>query len=129
MMLVRGVFVTDEAIRQWCQKFGQTFANDLRRRRPRPGDKWHLDEVLVKINGQRHHLWRAVDQAGVVLDILVQPHREQAAAKRFFRQLLKGHCQLISLSVTDTQHIASWNSVDHYIGALYHSISHFRCLS
>ncbi len=68
MMMVRGVFVTYEAIRQWCQKFGQTFANELRRRRPRPGDKWHLDEVFVKINGQPQYLWRAVDQDGIVLD-------------------------------------------------------------
>ncbi len=81
MMLVRGVWVTYEAIRQWCQKFGQTFATELRRRRPRPGDKWHLDEVFVKINGQPHYLWRAVDQAGIVLDILVQPHRDKVAAK------------------------------------------------
>src|SRR5712692_5454040 len=80
LMLVRGVFVTYEAIRQWCQKFGQTFANDLRRRRPRPGDKWHLDEVFVKINGQTYYRWRAVDQAGVVLDILVQPRRDKAAS-------------------------------------------------
>jgi len=73
LMMVRGVFVTYEAIRQWCQKFGQTFANELRRRQPRPGDKWHLDEVFVKINGRPHSLWRAVDQDGIVLDILVQP--------------------------------------------------------
>lgn len=74
MLMVRGIFVTYETIRQWCQKFGQTFANDLRRRRAQPGDKWHLDEVFLKINGQRQYLWRAVDQDGVVLDILVQPH-------------------------------------------------------
>jgi len=73
LMMVRGVFVTYEAIRQWCQKFGQTFANELRRRQPRPGDKWHLDEVFVKINGRPHSLGRAVDQDGIVLDILVQP--------------------------------------------------------
>src|SRR5712691_4807951 len=60
MMMVRGIFVTYETIRQWCQKFGQTFANDLRRRRAQPGDKWHLDEVFLKINGQRQYLWGAV---------------------------------------------------------------------
>jgi putative transposase len=101
LMLVRGVFVTYEAIRQWCQKFGQTFANDLRRRRPRPGDKWHLDEVFVKLNGQPHYLWRAVDQAGVVLDILVQPHRDKIAAKRFFRKLLKGLQYVPRVLITD----------------------------
>jgi putative transposase len=101
MMLVRGVFVTYEAIRQWCQKFGQTFAKDLRRRRPRPGDQWHLDEVFVKLNGQPHYLWRAVDQAGVVLDILVQPHRDKIAAKRFFRKLLKGLQYVPRVLITD----------------------------
>ena len=101
MMLVRGVWVTYEAIRQWCQKFGQTFATELRRRRPRPGDKWHLDEVFVKINGQPHYLWRAVDQAGIVLDILVQPHRDKVAAKRFFRKLLKGLQYVPRVLITD----------------------------
>lgn len=89
-MIARGVVVTYETIRQWCQKFGQTFADKLRRRRPQPGDKWHLDEVFLKINGQMHHLWRAVDRDGMVLDILVQSRRNKVAAKRFFRKLLKG---------------------------------------
>ena len=62
----------------------------LRRRRPRPGDKWHLDEVFLTINGERHYLWRAVDQEGHVLDILVQRRRDKQAAKKFFRKLLKG---------------------------------------
>jgi putative transposase len=101
LMLVRGVFVTYEAIRQWCQKFGQTFANELRRRRPRPGDKWHLDEVFVKINGEPHYLWRAVDQEGIVLDILVQPRRDKVAAKRFFRKLLKGLQYVPRVLITD----------------------------
>ncbi len=66
------IAVSYETIRRWCQKFGQGFADGLRRRRPRPGDTWHLDEVQLKINGQRHWRWRAVDQDGLVLDILVQ---------------------------------------------------------
>src|SRR5262245_21573922 len=85
-MLVRGVCVTYKAIRQWCHKFGQPFAHELRRRRPRPGDTWHLDEMFVKSNGQPHYLWRAVDQDGLVLDILVQSRRDTGAAKRFFRK-------------------------------------------
>jgi len=101
LMLVRGVCVTYEAIRQWCQKFGQPFANELRRRRPRPGDKWHLDEVFVKINGQQHYLWRAVDQDGIVLDILVQSRRDTGAAKRFFRKLLKGLQFVPRVLITD----------------------------
>jgi putative transposase len=71
MMMERGVVVSHETLRQWCQKFGQTYADGLCRRRPRPGDKWHLDEVFIKINGKTHYLWRAVDRDGVVLDILV----------------------------------------------------------
>ena len=90
LMLVRGVAVSYETIRRWCAKFGQAYANQLRRRRPRPGDKWHLDEVFVKINGITGYLWRAVDQHGNVLDVLVQSRRNAKAAKRFFRKLLKG---------------------------------------
>ena len=70
-LFARGVLVTYEAIRQWCRKFGQSSANQLRRRRPRPGDTWHLDEVFLTINKERHYLWRAVDQDGGVIDILV----------------------------------------------------------
>ena len=88
-MLLRGVQVSYETIRRWCQKFGQQFANELRRRRPRPGDKWHLDEVFLKINGQTYYLWRAVDQEGTVLDVLVQSRRNAAAAKRLMRKLMK----------------------------------------
>ena len=80
---MRGVIVTFEAIRGWCLKFGQTYANELRRRRPRPGDRWHLDEVFIRINGRTHYLWRAVDQEGEVLDILVQSRRDKKAAKRY----------------------------------------------
>jgi putative transposase len=71
-------------------KFGADFAGRLRRRRPQPGDTWHLDEVFIRIRGALHYLWRAVDQHGVVLDILVQNRRNGAAAKRFFNHLLRG---------------------------------------
>src|SRR6476620_11320819 len=70
-MVARGAVVTHESIRPWCAKFGPDYAARLRRRRPRPGDKWHFDEVFVKINGTTHYLWRAVEQHGNVLDILV----------------------------------------------------------
>ena len=66
IMAERGVIVSHEGIRAWSQKFGQAYANGLRRGRPRPGGKWHLDEVFIKVNGQRHYLWRAVDQHGNV---------------------------------------------------------------
>ena len=92
MLAMRGVSLSYESVREWCLKFGQTYANGLRHRSPRPGDQWHLDEVFIKINGRIHYLWRAVDQDGVVLDILVQRRQHQQAAKKFFRTLLKG-CQ------------------------------------
>ncbi|MFZ6765014.1 IS6 family transposase [Pseudoroseomonas sp. WGS1072] len=86
----RGITVTHESIRQWCLRFGADFARKLRRRRPPPGDTWHLDEVFLRINGASHYLWRAVDQHGVVLDILVQGRRNATAAKRFFKRLRAG---------------------------------------
>ena len=85
MLAMRGVVLTYETVREWCLKFGQTYANDLRRRSPRPGDRWHLDEVFLKINGRIHYLWRAVDQDGDVLDILVQNKRDKKAVKKFCR--------------------------------------------
>jgi putative transposase len=90
LLAERGIEVTYETIRRWYRKFAQSFANRLRRRRPRPGDRWHLDEVFIRINGVQHYLWRAVDQDGVVLDVLVQSRRNTKAAKRFFKKLLKG---------------------------------------
>ncbi len=101
LLYERGVVVTYETVRQWCRKFGQAYANQLRRRRPRPGDKWHLDEVFLKINGKTHYLWRAVDQQGNVLDILVQSRRNKAAARKFFRKLLKGCEYIPRVIITD----------------------------
>ena len=86
----RGIAISYETIRRWCREFGGGFANCLRRRRPHPGDKWHLDEVFIRIRGVQHYLWRAVDQHGVALDILVQERRDAKAAKRFFKRLLRG---------------------------------------
>ncbi|MBB5696245.1 IS6 family transposase [Muricoccus pecuniae] len=85
----RGILVTHESIRRWVLKFGTEFAGRLRKRRPRPGDTWHLDGMFLKVNGELHYLWRAVDQNGVVLDIPVQPRRNASAATRFFKRLLK----------------------------------------
>jgi putative transposase len=83
------------------RKFGQDYANRLRRRRPRPGDKWHMDEVFLTINGERHYLRRMVDQDGNVLDILVQSRRNKKAAKKFFRKLLKGLTYVPRVVITD----------------------------
>jgi putative transposase len=101
LMAERGVILTYEAVRYWCRKFGQTYANQVRHRRPRPGDKWHLDEVFLTIHGERHYLWRAVDQDGNILDILVQRRRDKQAAKRFFRRLLKGLTYVPRVMITD----------------------------
>ncbi|WP_210578336.1 IS6 family transposase [Streptomyces sp. GESEQ-4] len=101
LMLERGATVSYETVRHWCGKFRQRYASALRRRRPRPGDKWHLDEVFIKINGRLQCLWRAVDQGGNVLDILVQNRRDKAAARRFFRRLMKKTRTVARVIVTD----------------------------
>jgi putative transposase len=101
MLAMRGVTLSYETIREWCLKFGQTYANGLRRRSSQPGDRWHLDEVFLKINGRLHYLWRAVDQDGDVLDILVQTRRDKKAAKKFFRKLLKGLRYVPHVLITD----------------------------
>jgi putative transposase len=101
LLASRGLDVSYETVRQWCLKFGQTYANALRRHPPRRGDKWHLDEVFLTIGGKIHSLWRAVDEDGHVLDILVQRRRDRHAAKRFFRKLLKGLKYCPRVLITD----------------------------
>src|SRR3954467_6739660 len=93
MLAARGIIVSHETIRQWARKFGQNIANQIRRRLPRAGEKWHLDEVAIKIAGQKHWVWRAGDQDGIVLDILVQNRREKRGPKRLLRKLLKRRCR------------------------------------
>ena len=88
LLFTRGVVVSNEAIRLWCQKFGP-FAAELKRRERRLAKAWHMDEVFVKIGGKQVYLWGAVDVHGQVLDILVQEKRATDAAERFFRRLLK----------------------------------------
>jgi putative transposase len=97
----RGIIVSHETVRQWARKFGQQFANQIRRRLPRVGDKCHLDEVVLKIGGVNHWLWRAVDQTGVVLDVLVQRRRDKQAAKRMLRKLLKKQTRPPRVMITD----------------------------
>ena len=101
ILAARGIAVSHETVRQWGLKFGQAFANQIRRRLPRAGDKWHLDEVAVKIAGVKRWLWRAVDQDGMVLDILVQSRRDKRAAKRLLRKLLKRQARPPRVMVTD----------------------------
>src|SRR5713226_5570675 len=88
LLAQRGVSVTYETIRQWCRTFGPAYARTLRRRRRPMGDTWYLDELFVNTQGQ-HYLWRAVDEDGDVIDILMQSRRDRRAATRFFRKLLK----------------------------------------
>src|SRR5881227_2944937 len=101
MLAARGIDVSHEAVRQWGRKFGQDFANQIRRRLPRPGDKWHLDEVCLMIRGKKRWLWRAVDQTGIVLDVLVQSRRDKQAAKRLLRKLLKRQMRPPRVMITD----------------------------
>jgi putative transposase len=89
MMLERGIFITYEAIRKWCRKFGQQYANQIKRRRPQPSDKWHLDEVAVTIDGQKYYLWRAVDSDGNVLDILMQTRLRHESSKQVLPQAVE----------------------------------------
>ena len=101
LLAERGIIVSYETIRQWCGKFGPDYARQLKRRQGRLGDTWFLDEVFVTINGERQYLWRAVDQDGDLIDILVQPRRDARAARRFFRRLLNSQRQEPVRLVTD----------------------------
>ncbi len=89
LLAERGLDISYETIRRWVGQFGPLFARELRKRRPRPTGRWHLDEMVVNIVGKRHWLWRAVDDEGEVLDILVQSRRDKAAAVRLLRKLIR----------------------------------------
>ncbi len=101
LLAARGIIVTYETIRKWCKKFGSAYCNQIKKTRGRLGDTWYLDEVFIKINGAEHYLWRAVDQDGDEIDILVQKRKDKSAAKRFFKKLLKGQQATPIKIVTD----------------------------
>jgi putative transposase len=101
MLAARGICVTYETVRQWGKKFGETFSDQIRQRAPARGDKWHMDEVVVSIAGEQHWLWRAVDQNGFVLDVLVQRRRDTGAAQRLMRKLLKSAVKPPRVMITD----------------------------
>jgi putative transposase len=101
LLAERGITVSYEAIRYWCIKFGPIYTRSLRRKQGRLGDIWHVDEVFITIRGERHYLWRAVDQDGDVIDILITKRRDRQAAKRFFRKALKHQGQVPWQLVTD----------------------------
>ena len=101
LLAERGLEVSYETVRRWVLKFGATVAQRLRRRRPRPSDRWHLDEMVVRIAGRRMYLWRAVDHEGEILDMLVQRRRDRCAALKLMRKLLRKQGFAPRLVVTD----------------------------
>ena len=101
MLAARGIEVTYETVRSWALKFAQKAANRIRARTAAFGDKWHLDEVVITINGKKHWLWRAVDQFGIVLDVLVQSRRDRYAAQRLMRKLLRKCSAIPRVLITD----------------------------
>jgi len=107
LLAERGISVSYETIRTWCQKFGPKYARRLRRRHPGYGDTIYVDEVFVSIGGARRYLWRAIDQDGEIVDIYLTEKRDAAAAKRFFRRILKASKQAPRRIVSDK--LASYN--------------------
>ena len=101
LLAERGIIVTRESIRLWCIKFGAIYSRRLKRKHQGYGDTFYIDEVFVRINGKQHYLWRAVDQDGEVVDVYLQAKRDGAAAKRFFRRLLRSHGSEPRKIVTD----------------------------
>src|SRR5271170_7169303 len=101
LLAERGLEVSYETVRRWVLKFGATVAQRLRRRRLRPSDRWHLDEMVVRIAGRRMYLWRAVDHEGEILDMLVQRRRDKRAALKLMRKLLRKQGFAPRLVVTD----------------------------
>ena len=101
LLAERGIDVTYEAIRLWCNRFGPKFAARLRKKHRGYGDTFFIDEVFIRIDGKQHYLWRAVDQDGEVVDVYLQKRRDGAAAKRFFKRLLKKHHDEPRKIVTD----------------------------
>jgi putative transposase len=91
LLAERGIDVSNETVRRWFLKFGRLVASNLRRSRPRASDRWHIDEMVIKIRDRRYWLWRAVDDEGEVLDFLVQPRRCTRSARKLLRKLLKKH--------------------------------------
>ena len=101
LLAQRGITVSHETIRAWCRAFGPAYGHALRRHRGRMGDTWYLDELFINIQGRQQYLWRAVDEDGDTIDILVQSRRDRRAAARFFRKLLKGQGREPRRLITD----------------------------
>src|SRR5918992_434627 len=108
LLAERGLEVSYETVRRWVLKFGPAIARNLRRLRPRPSPRWHLDEMMVRIAGKHMYLWRAVDDEGEVLDVLVQRRRDKAAALKLMRKLLKK--QGVAPAVVTTDKLRSYGA-------------------
>jgi putative transposase len=114
LLAARGIELTYETVRRWAVKFGLGIARRIRSTALARGDKWHLDEVVVTINGKKHWLWRAVDQHGAVLDVLVQSRRDRHAARRLMRKLLRKHGRAPRVLITDK--LKSYAAADRDLG-------------
>ena len=101
LLAERGIDVSYETIRRWAGKFGSLYARRLQRIRPKPSSTWHIDEVFLKIGGKQFYLWRAVDDEGEVLDVLLQARRNKVAATKFLRRTIKKHQATPGIVVTD----------------------------
>jgi putative transposase len=118
LLFERGVIVSYETVRRWCDKFGACFARRVKAARRKPGTTWHLDEVFVTLRGEPYLLWRAVDQHGAELDILLQKRSDKAAAKRFFMRVLASCAEAPRKIVTDQ--LRSYPAAKAEIPALTH---------
>lgn len=125
LLLERGICVTRESIRTWCINFSDLFARGLRQREPRRGSRWHLDEMCVDVGGVKHWLWRAVDEHGAVLDVLLQQHRDTEAAKSFFSRLLR---EYDVPEIIHTDKLWSYGAALRELPVL-HSVEHVQVIS
>ena len=101
LLAARGIIVSHGTVRSWAEKLGRIYANKIRARAPQFGDKWHLDEVMITINGKKHWLWRAVDGDGFVLDAVVQSRRDRHAAEKLLRKLIRKQSCAPRVMITD----------------------------
>jgi len=118
LLAERGLDVSHESVRRWVLKFGPMIARRLRRSRPRPSDRWHLDEMVVRIAGKHMYLWRAVDHEGEVLDMLVQRRRDKRAALRLMRKLIRKQGFAPKLLTTDK--LGSYGAAFRHLGLTCH---------
>src|SRR6266700_286998 len=118
LLAERRLDISYETVRRWVLKFGPAIARRLRQRRPRPSNRWHLDEMVVRIAGKRMYLWRAVDHEGEILDVLVERRRDRRAALRLMRKLLRKHGFAPKQVITDR--LRSYGAALRHLGLWFH---------